>query len=99
MLEVTHFTTEPCVQPWFVFVCLSLFYVYVCIPVCALGDQHRLLDGLELELEAIVSHLVWALGTDLTLEDSECSSAEPSPQPCVCSFYDPLNCPGTPRQV
>lgn len=36
---------------------------YLC--VCTLGDQKRLSNPLELELQEVVSYLVWVLGIEL----------------------------------
>ena len=54
-------TTEPSLQP-------PLFSFYVCVYMHtylgAPGDQTRVSEFLELELQTVVSHVTWRLGTE-----------------------------------
>lgn len=48
---------------------MCFFYMYVYLPyvhwTCnALGDEKRVLCSLELELQVVVSHPMWVLGTE-----------------------------------
>ena len=43
-----------------------LVYVWVCVPECnTSGGQKRVLDSQDLMAQAVVSHPVWVLGTEL----------------------------------
>lgn len=61
--------------------------VQVCTGTC--GDQKRGLDALELELQALMSCLTWALGPDLGPLGKQhmLFTTEPTLQPKFLLFY------------
>ena len=64
-----------------------IYFLYVCgyVPVNVLGDQKRELDLLELELQVVVSHPRWVVGSKLR------SSAEAAPLLPAESSLQPLD--------
>ena len=73
----------------YVYVCVSVYgYMYICVG--SQGSQKRALAPLKLEVQAIVSHLVWMLRTELGFSARGVFlNTELSLQPCLVGllFY------------
>jgi hypothetical protein len=68
-----------------IYVCVYIFififtFTFMCVFMCAKGDQ-RLQSSCRLELQALVSYLMWVVGTKLRHSSREVMSPHPHPHP------------------